>query len=319
VTIVELTDELLRLIDFEKSEIIQPKKLVFICGGKASGITNSPASMRELLLTYAASNGGVGKFGDANILLAEEAMIALAKSNFGNLLDLEEYIAAIVDAVLLIVESPGSMCELGAFVKTQEIREKLIVVMPSDYINVPSFITKGAISFLEENHPTAQVLGFHWSTGSDFIVSAADYVLSQMNEDIPAAMTAVHSAHKKELFKSTKIGHIIHLTLAFCHLLRAARLSDLKKCFSTSNIEIDETTIKRCLDTLTISKLVKVVTVGKTPYYVAQVDRMPLEIRWKRETPNKDRNTLRWIARIAKSIEQEDKLRLDIFREHYHA
>lgn len=135
---LDLVGELLKRIDFEQSEIVHLQKLVFVCGGKASKIPSSPASLRELLLHEASSAGTPDKLGGAAVLLAEEAEKALAKSNFGNLLDLEEYIAAIVHAVVLIVESPGSFCELGAFVKTREICEKLIAIIPSRYKNEPS-------------------------------------------------------------------------------------------------------------------------------------------------------------------------------------
>lgn len=312
----ELVSEFLRNIDFEKSEIMQPQKLVFVCGGKASNKADEPWSMRELLLQKAAQTVGSGKLGDATILLAEEAIKALEKSSFSNLLDLEEYIAAIVHAVLLIVESPGSMCELGAFVKTQEIREKLIVIMPSDYKNVPSFITSGAVKFLEENYPPAQVLGFHWNVDKNGVISAPDYTLDEMDIAIPEAMRQVHKVHEKESFRKNKIGHLIYLCLAFCHLLRSAKLADIKECFSVSGIVIDETAVKRCIDTLVICKLLKAVENGKLTYYVSRVGRMPLEIRWRSGTPNPDRNTLRRIARIAAEIEREEKFRIEMFRGH---
>jgi hypothetical protein len=315
VAFLDTTGELLGKVDFEKSEIIQPQKLVFVCGGKASGVGGAPTSLRELLLQHSAANGQNGKFGGADVLLAEEAMNALANSSFSNLLDLEEYIAAIVDSVILIVESPGSMCELGAFVKTSEIREKLVVILPGDHKNVPSFITKGAVDFLTEHHANAQVLGFHWKVEGG-IVSAPEYTISAMQTEIPSAMLQVHKAHSKEIFQSRKLGHLIYLTLAFCHLLRAAKLSDVKACFANAGIPISEKTIKRCIDTLMICKLLKAVEHGKLAYYVARVERMPLEITFKDGTANPDRNTLRWIMRIKQEIEREEQFRIEMFREH---
>lgn len=272
--------------------------------------------MRELLLEHLKGAGSPTTFGGAEILLAEAAFNALAKSHFSNLLDLEEYIAAIVASVLLIVESPGSMCELGAFVKTVEIREKLIVVVPSEFKNVPSFITKGALQYLSENYDKTQILGFDWKV-IDQVACAPSYVLSKMLEDLPDAMQAVHGARKREVFRHQKTGHIIYLTLAFCHLLRAAKLTDIKACFIAAKIVVEEIAIKRCLDTLEICKLVKAVEHGKLKFYIARIERLPLDVSFRSGTPNRDRDTLRWIMRIKQSIEVEEAFRIEMFREHH--
>jgi hypothetical protein len=314
---LDLVGELLSLINFEKSEIVQPRKLVFLCGGKASNNVSAPYSLRELLLHRVATPGVPEKLGDAIVLLAEEAANALAKSNFSNLLDLEEFIAAVVHAVVLIVESPGSFCELGAFVKTVEIREKLIVVLPSDHKNSPSFITSGAIKYLEESYNATQILGFHWTIDkSTGVVSAPTYALDEMEKELPQAIGKVHRAHTEEQFNSGKKGHIICLTLAFCLLLRAAKFIEIKECFIRSSVQVDEITIKRCIDTLVICKLLKAVENGKLTYYVAQVDRIPIKIHWNTGTPNRKRDTLRWILRIASAIEKEEPFRNQIFGEH---
>nr|WP_280514497.1 retron St85 family effector protein [Chthonobacter albigriseus] len=306
----------MRLIDFENSKIVLPRKLVFLCGGKASRIAGSPSSLRELLLQKSSETGSEGRIGEAEVLLAEDAVSALAKSAFKNLLDLEEFIAAIVQSVILIVESPGSMCELGAFVKTREIREKLIVVLQGEFKNVQSFITVGAVAYLEEQYAPSQILAFHWNTSREQVVSAPDYMLSEMLLAIPDAMAQVQADHQLEAFRSDRIGHLIYLTLSFCHVLRAAKLADLKLCFSDAGFGIEEITIRRCLDTLIICKLVKAVEHGRLTYYVSLADRMPLEIAFKNGTPNRDRDTLRWVTRIAESIENNEKHRTEMFRDH---
>jgi hypothetical protein len=304
------------VVDFRRSEVIHPKKLVFVCGGKSNGGGLLPTSLREALLGHVTENGRQNQLGDSEVILAETAMNALDQSAFTNLLALEEFIAAVVDAILLIVESPGSMCELGAFVKTSEIREKLIVVMPSDYINDASFIKSGAIRYLKENHSNPQVYGYDWGHDENGKLTVPLYTLKKMAVEIPAAMLSVYRAHEKEAFDEHARGHIIYLTLSFCHLLRGAKLLDLKHCFASAGIQVTETVIRQCLDTLIICKLLKPVTHGKLIYFVAQVARVPLELAWKPGTPNADRDTLRWIGRIKTAIAREDSDRLEIFRRH---
>lgn len=200
--------------------------------------------------------------------------------------------------------------------KTEEIREKLIVILPGEHKNTPSFITKGAIGYLRGHDPNAQILGFHWRT-NESVIEASEYMIDSMLSEIPSAMQATHKAHSTEDFRADKIGHRIYLTLAFCHLLRAAKLSDLKACFAAASIPIDETTLRHCIDTLTICHLVKAVEQGRLTYYVARVARMPFEIAFRPGTSDRDRDTMRWIVRIKDQIEKEDGVRLEMFREHH--
>lgn len=314
---LDLTGELLSKVAFEKSKIIQPQKLVFVCGGMKSGIPAAPTSMREILLTKAEAAGNPGELGGVKVILAEAAVNYLAESSFSNLLDLERYIAAVVHAVVLIVESPGSICELGAFVMTPEICKKLIVVMQSEHIPRSSFITSGAIKYFKEQEADAPVLGYHWVIDRDTrVITVQDFVVDEMLASLPAAMDVVHKMHAKEAFKADLDGHVIFLTLAFCHLLRAAKQIDIKRCFEFSNIDITETKLKHYIDILVICELIKPVRHGKLDFYVALVEQMPLEIAFKEGTDKADRNTARWITRIVEEIsnDKDEKFRIEMFK-----
>lgn len=318
----KLVQDFFGAIDFNKSKIVFPRKLVFVCGGRSNGNETAPTSMRELLISHSSKTSEIGEFQGSRILLAEEAVNALADSHFENLLDLEEHIAAVVSNVLLIVESAGSICELGSFVKVEEISEKLVVIMLSDHSYPASFITSGALGYYKQNHNNPQVLGFSWATSEGGIVSAADYVLDKMVSDIPEAMKAVASNGKEEIFKKSNIGHRIYLVLAVCHALRAAKLAEIKMALRASGVtgeSFNEKDIKRCLDILIICKLLKPVMHGKLDYYVSQVNDLPLKISWKKGTADKDRDTLRWIREISEAGKIDDKDRFEIFWEHKNA
>lgn len=314
---LDLVGELIAKVDFEKSKIIQPRKLVFVCGGMKSGILGAPTSMREVLLTKAAAVGNSGELGGARVILAEAAVDYLAESSFSNLLDLERYIAAVVHAVVLIVESPGSMCELGAFVMTPEICNKLIVVLQSEHIPRSSFITSGALKYLKEQHADAQVLGYDWTIAPETrAITVQDFVVNEMLASLPAAMDAVHTMHAKEIFKAQLVGHQIFLTLAFCHLLRAAKQIDIKKCFEIADIKTTEKELRHFIDILIICGLLKPIRHGKLDYYVASVEQMPLEIAFKDGISAGDRNTARWISRIVRAIssDKDEKFRIEMFQ-----
>lgn len=141
----------------EKSEFkyITYPKFVFLCG--------AALDERE----YSKSNRGIiDKFirtrtEDIFIVLSEK----LWEDEFNSSIDLltfEEFLAEISDCIILLVESPGSFCELGAFAYADTLfSDKLLVVVDNKYRGSKSFILTG---------PVAKVKG----DGSDVVYAPLD-------------------------------------------------------------------------------------------------------------------------------------------------
>lgn len=66
-----------------------------------------------------------------------------------NLLSLENLLAESVSAVVMAIESKGSIAELGAFSNHKTLMHKLVVLMNSKYISMDSFINLGPIQYLK--------------------------------------------------------------------------------------------------------------------------------------------------------------------------
>lgn len=66
-----------------------------------------------------------------------------------DMLSLENLLASSVDAVVMCVESAGSIAELGAFSNHEKLSNKLIVLMNKEYENKESFINLGPIKYLK--------------------------------------------------------------------------------------------------------------------------------------------------------------------------
>jgi hypothetical protein len=83
--------------------------------------------------------------------LAEDATRSFdTRSHFKDLVELEENIADISALILLIVESPGSIAELGAFTFVERLRRKVAVVLETRFDRGPSFIHDGPLALLED-------------------------------------------------------------------------------------------------------------------------------------------------------------------------
>lgn len=71
--------------------------------------------------------------------------------NFINALQLEEWLADLSDAVIIIVESFGTVAELGAFSISEPLRTKLLPILDKRFKNDESFINTGPVSWVNQD------------------------------------------------------------------------------------------------------------------------------------------------------------------------
>ena len=60
-------------------------------------------------------------------------------------LTFEELLAELSDKIIIIVESYGTVCELGAFTVKDEYMKKLLVINDQKFSTEPSFINEGSV------------------------------------------------------------------------------------------------------------------------------------------------------------------------------
>jgi hypothetical protein len=231
-------------------------------------------------------------------------------------LGLEEYISAVADGVILILESAGSICELGAFVKTPDISDKLIVLLSSFHYRQASFIRLGALKYFSESHGSnPEISPFHWGT-SESGVDIKDYVLDDIVRELDESLEKVRPKGK---IKLGTLGDRIFLTLSMCHILRGAKMGEIQECYRSINLPQIPAEILRHLSVLEICSLIVPVDHGKkVKYYVPRIGELPLKIAFKFGVDNRDRDTLRWIREISELVRIHEPTRMRIFQEHQH-
>lgn len=97
-----------------------------------------------------------------------------------DLLELENMLAENVHAVVILLESPGAIAELGAFSNHEKLRDRLVVVVDIKHRRDRSFIMNGPINFLERK--TGSKIIFHKLT---------DPSLPRLGADIRTAIRKV--------------------------------------------------------------------------------------------------------------------------------
>lgn len=318
--IVDLATKFVRQWEIPGTQIRRPSKFVFLCGGRIGSESDPPASARDAFLRSLPNRD---KIGEAIVVRAETANQMLADSHFDNLLDLEEYLSAIVDGVVLFLESAGSICELGAFTKTDEIRRKLLVFVMNDHANAQSFITLGPLKYLSGPQSLRpQIAQYHWEfVGQTAVVPS--YALSEMIKD-----SSSHAASRyglREKLDPCIKGHFILSVLAVCFLLRGGMFNEIKECMEvilsrcqTNRASPSVTTeIYKALDTLHILGLVKPVGNGlKRKHFVPQINRINVDVKFAEGVLPRD--PLRWLTDIANLVREHDPIRMSIFSEHNH-
>lgn len=120
---------------------------VFLCGkAKAEG------DNRDFITKYI-----VGRMPFLYSLYSEEVFPLFHKPNL-DLLRLEEVLADISTAILIIVESLGSACELGAFAFLDKTISKLWVINDVQYCKEESFISTGPLEKIKTKAGPEHVL-----------------------------------------------------------------------------------------------------------------------------------------------------------------
>ncbi|MEC4295664.1 retron St85 family effector protein [Adlercreutzia shanghongiae] len=119
---------------------------LFLCGGDDA---NPSYICRKHVEEYVATSPSLKR-----VLTVKPEILLNGYSdviNDVNLLELEALIADLSDAILLFDESPGSLCELGAFAMSTPIREIMTACVPGRYRDEKSFVIQGPIRQIEQN------------------------------------------------------------------------------------------------------------------------------------------------------------------------
>ncbi|CAI3119274.1 hypothetical protein MWMV16_MWMV16_00311 [Acinetobacter baumannii] len=158
-----LLDEVIKW-DIEKFNLIFKNPIIFLCGGDITPIEKSGTKLYLSLRSYLVDFAKLIK-PEIEIRTAEDFKDYL--TTYDNLLEFEFDIASISDLVVIILESPGALIELGIFIENKSIRNKLVAIQHHDFTSELSFINLGPLKSLRDSSESA-VLGYNWPLNKEF-------------------------------------------------------------------------------------------------------------------------------------------------------
>jgi len=183
---------------------------------------------------------------------------------FKNLVDFETELAAICSLVVIILESPGSIAELGAFSQLNELREKLVVIKNSAFSegeNKNSFINLGILRHLKETN-SRSVKIFPWDINKPHEIDE-DTILDSIN----GIRDSLSEIKKTQVLKITKESHATTLVCELIRIFVALKNIEIVKYALKLGFKLTAEQVHRKLFLLEKFQLISMVEYDGATYY----------------------------------------------------
>ncbi len=213
-----------------------------------------------------------GEQTELNFILAESYKDWLA--GYDDLSEFESDIAGLSSVVAVILESAGSLAELGLFYANEHIRPKLFAVLHREFYNEGSFIKYGILSPLEEldrrfvlplDLDPKNIDGIDHKEIAEILEELTDYV-----RELP----------ESEAFLPSNHGHVLLLVFQIIHLFMALTISEILEFVRTSGIDMTEKRLKASLYILQRFGLISMEKRSSQTFFFAKSD-APVRVELK--------------------------------------
>jgi hypothetical protein len=130
-----------------------------------------------------------------------------------NALAMEQRLAELADIVVLVVESPGTFAELGAFSIHTALRSKLLPILDAQFRSDPSFINSGPVRWIDSDSTFAPCI---WVSMQSVLSCAAEL------DDRLNRLPSQHDRRARDLHSSLK--HLLLLVTDIVSVFAPCRL-----------------------------------------------------------------------------------------------
>jgi len=257
-------------IDLSKTKVSREKPAIFVCGGIVDITSPHTHSVRELFFE-SISPKGFEDFHDYCIQ-AETFKDYFEAGKYQDLSLFENDLAHYASLVIIFLESPGSIVELGLFFNTQSLKEKLLVFVNQSHSLDDSFIRLGPLENLErDNNDCVQYYPWDVNNPAGMDSRVLDFIFT----DISAA---IEKLPENEKFSKENYGHLALLIYECVRIYRALRISEIRSLLGMHGIVLDEIRAKNLIYLLRISGLVEIYKMGKDVFYLPKSDEIVLRL-----------------------------------------
>ena len=292
-------------IDLAKTKALLQPPIIFLCGGVVDINKTENDSVRDALLCHLAS---VGSDLSDHITYAENYKDWLHDGMYANLLQFEDDIAHIASLTVIILESAGSIAELGAFAVNKVLNQKLLVFICDAHYEEDSFIKLGPLRHVESVRE-GTVCSYPWDIDNpDSTVTSS---LAHIQSDIEEFVETVHDT---ESFSIGHAGHLAFLIYEFVSIYRALKLTEIETYLKKAGISFTRDRVKRLLFLLIKFEFVGLKKRGKIDFYFPIKKEQRLRLGGEFDRRAATMNAMQYYATNADDSPTESK-RLSVIQE----
>ncbi len=245
--------------DIDSFNVDLTEEFLFLCGGLIDAEATIPPSLRDRFLSYTAT---IEDSIHDTIVLAEKFKDYFKENLYSDLLVFEDEIANMSTLVIILLESPGSLVELGMFCTKPPLYKKLLIVAPQkEAKDEDSFIYLGPLEYIKKKSPTSVAI-YPWADPK-----IAHYSKDNLDDLCDLIHNKLRSRNKTEKFNIKNSGHVAYLVCEIINLCYPILISDIELALAAMEIELSTSSISRHLYLLSTFNLIKQLHYSSYKYY----------------------------------------------------
>lgn len=302
-----MRDILLSNIDLPASRLRPYEGFIFLCGGPTDVRSPDPISIRDAIYRELAKDDDI----ERRIRVAEHYKDWSHESIYRDLVSFERHLAELSSVIVLVLESPGSIAELGLFSVIAEFQNKLLVIIETDHYSSSSFIRLGPIDYLEKVHSNNSEC-HRWMTEVDRKVVFDPRAAQELQLELGEAVRRRASKPMSE--RRFQKESWLDGALLLCDLLSlcsALTLREIRGCFEALDCPRPEADIKQILFILGKVNLLAMEPKGDQRFYVGIESRQFLKFHLRDDTLDLSR----FRSDLLALYEREDRKRFRAIQE----
>lgn len=278
----------LRLIEISNCRVLLAPHITFICGGPVDISATSNHSIRNMFMNLSAGMSDKSE----GFTLAEN--FKDWQTGYSNLADFENDIASLASVIVVILESPGALAELGLFFANPELRRKMVVVVHRAHHASESFIKFGLLSPLETERQESVLVYEIDNKKIDEIEK------DEVKEIVDDVFSINEKLDKTSLFNLNNRGHLIFLIFQIIDLFSILTFAEIELYINTLGATMRKKEITSGLYILRKFNLIEEEKRSSQVFYFVQsTTSNRVELSFRKDESNPD-NPRRYDARAVK-------------------
>jgi DNA-binding transcriptional ArsR family regulator len=254
-TLIETFDKL----SIDKFKVNLESHHLFVCGGLVDVKAKFPPSFRHRFIAYSAIQ--YPAIEDA-VVQAETFKDYFKENAYPDLLIFEEEIANLSSLVIIFLESPGSLVELGMFCTKPDFYKKLVIVAPQEEVSgEDSFIYLGPLKNIQKKEPTSVAI-YPWPDHS-----TDNYDQAHLDDLCKTIDQKLSSLPKNVEFNKSNSGHIALLIAEIIRINYPILISEIEYALLAIDLDIKPSEISRHIYLLNKLKIIDSLFYSRYRYY----------------------------------------------------